>query len=58
MEKPMNPDRFEKSGTPVCKRQGRPPANSWNPKSRLAARHQAGTDLRAVRENEPRMTSR
>jgi DNA-binding MarR family transcriptional regulator len=31
-------DRFEKSGTLVCKRQGRTLVYSWNPKSRLAAR--------------------
>lgn len=31
-------DRFERSGTLVCKRQGRTLVYSWNPKSRLAAR--------------------
>ena len=31
-------DRFEKSGTLVCKQQGRTHVYSWNPKSRLAAR--------------------
>jgi DNA-binding MarR family transcriptional regulator len=31
-------DRFEKSGTLVCKRQGRTLVYSWNPKSRLSAR--------------------
>jgi DNA-binding MarR family transcriptional regulator len=31
-------DRFEKSGTLVCKQQGRTHIYSWNPKSRLAAR--------------------
>lgn len=31
-------DRFERSGTLVCKRQGRTLIYSWNPKSRLAAR--------------------
>ncbi|RYD65168.1 MAG: ArsR family transcriptional regulator [Verrucomicrobiaceae bacterium] len=31
-------DRFERSGTLVCKSQGRTLVYSWNPKSRLAAR--------------------
>ncbi len=31
-------ERFERSGTLVCKRQGRTLVYSWNPKSRLAAR--------------------
>lgn len=31
-------DRFERSGTLVCKPQGRTLVYSWNPKSRLAAR--------------------
>jgi hypothetical protein len=31
-------DRFERSGTLVCQRQGRTLIYTWNPKSRLAAR--------------------
>lgn len=31
-------DRFEKSGTIVCKQQGRTLVYSWNPKSRVASR--------------------
>lgn len=31
-------DRFERSGTLVCKRQGRTLVYSWNPKSRVAAK--------------------
>ena len=31
-------ERFERSGSLVCKRQGRTLVYSWNPKSRLAAR--------------------
>ena len=31
-------DRFERSGTLVCKRQGRTLIYSWNPKSRVASR--------------------